>query len=59
MDTLDTTYHNLITLFIEKNKEFTDAMRAKKSHDDLKVIYEDITAINDELNEFKASRMTA
>jgi hypothetical protein len=47
----------LSALFVEKNKEFTDALKAGKSRTTLDVIYEDITALHDALIELKQTRL--
>ena len=59
MYTLEASLQDLFTLFIEKNLEFTTAMREKRPHSDLKVIYEGITALNEEINYVRSMKMTA
>ena len=46
-------YLHLTYLLTEKNKEFTSALKERKSQRELQVIYEDLTALFDAIKELK------
>lgn len=47
MEILD--YEALKELFIEKNREFTKAVREKKSYNDLRLLFEELKGLNERL----------